>query len=99
MDKKFKQALIDEFTRVNTTKDPVIIKHSGTPIVLLYPIEEPQKFQAKRDQEFQQLKTELNHLLTFIRCRIKQLPEEVETQLATHRQKIKEALQKPDDTL
>ena len=99
MDKKAKQALIDEVAKASTTNDPVVIKRNGTPVAVLYPIEEPQKFRAKRDQEVQRLRTELDNFLTFVRSRIKQLPEEVEAQLASHRQKIKEAQQKSDDTL
>lgn len=99
MNQKAKQALIEKFTKASTVNDLVTIKHNGTPIAVVYPIETPPKFQAERDQEFRKLKTELGNFLTFIRSRIKQLPEEVEAELATHRQKIKETLQKSDDTL
>jgi hypothetical protein len=99
MNQKAKQALIEKFTKASTVNDLVTIKHNGTPIALVYPIDTPQKFQAERDREFRKLKIELDHLLAFVRSRIKQAPEEVEAELATHRQKIKESLQESDDTL
>ncbi len=98
MDKKAKQALVQEFTKASSTNDPVAIKHNGAPIAVVYPVGDPQKFQAERDQQFQKLKIELNHILAFIRSRIKQLPEEVEAQLASYRQEIEAAPHKSNDT-
>lgn len=74
-------------------KHPVTIKRGGKSVAVVLPIEDRKKFQAKREEELKNLKTELNGILTLIRSHIRyQSLEEVETQLATLRRTLKQEI-------
>lgn len=93
MDSKTKQILIEELSRASTTKHPVAIKRKGKSLAVVLPVEDYKIFEAKREEKLKKLKTELNGILALIRTHIKyQSLEEIETELATLRQKIEEEM-------
>ena len=97
---KTKQALINELAKVSRAKYPVTFTQKGKPVAVLLPIEDHQEFCAECEEKLEQLKIELNGIFALIRSRLKhQRPEEIETQLAAHRQKIEQEMNKFDDTL
>jgi len=97
---KAKQALINELAKASRAKYPVTFKQKGKPVAVLFPIKDRQEFCTEREEKLEQLKMELNSILASIRSRLKhQRREEIETQLAAHRQKIEQEMNKFDDTL
>jgi hypothetical protein len=91
MDSKIKQALIKGLSKASSATYPVTFKQKGKTVAVLIPIEDNQEFCAEREEKLEQLKIELNGILTLIRSRLKhQQSAEIETQLAAHRQKIEQ---------
>ena len=100
MDHQSKQSLIHELSRASNTKHPVTVRCNGRAVTVILPVQDHQTFQIKRKRELDNLKTELNRIVAFIRHRIRyRAPEEVEAQLAAHRQKIEKDKSNRDDPL
>ncbi len=93
MDSRTKQALINELSKVSSAKHPITFKQKGKTVTVILPIEDHQEFSAECEEKLEQLKIELNGILALIRSRLKhQRREEIETQLAAHRQKIEQEM-------
>jgi PHD/YefM family antitoxin component YafN of YafNO toxin-antitoxin module len=100
MDHQTKQSLIRTLSKASSKKHPVTIRCNGRAVTVILPVQDHQTFQEKRKRELDNLKTELNGIVAFIHDRIRyHALEEVEAQLAAHRQKIEKDKSNLNDPL
>lgn len=95
MDNKTKQVLINQLSKISATRQPASIRgKANRSLVILLSGEDREKFEARRKEKLDQLKKEMNDILTAIRgCTKYSSLEEVELELAAHRQKIKREME------
>ena len=89
MKSKIKQFLIDKFSKVSVTDPAVTLDHEGKPVAVILSAADYQKFQNKREEKLQTLKTELQGILSMIRTQTRRRTlAEVETSLAAMKEQI-----------
>jgi PHD/YefM family antitoxin component YafN of YafNO toxin-antitoxin module len=90
---KIKQFLIDRFSKVSASDPAVTLDHEGKPVAVVLSAEDYQKFQHKREEKLQTLKTELQGILSMIRTQTRRRSlAEVEASLAALKQQIEQEI-------
>lgn len=93
MKSKIKQFLIDKFSKVSATDPAVTLDHEGKAVAVILSGDDYQKYQNKREEKLEALKTELQGILSMIRTQTRRRTlAEVEAGLAAMKQEIEQEI-------